>query len=353
MISAGESHEPRGPLPGPPLPRPRGELSAALVEALAGPPATIRLPAIGTPADPIGDEDLQLSLYVLYELHYRGFEGADPGWEWEPSLIAARGGLERVFERALRELTAGGRDVGPEGIGAELFRLAEEDPAPSLSRYLETQGTREQFLEFMVQRSAYQLKEADPHSWAIPRMHGSPKAALIEIQADEYGGGRTDRMHSGLFAKAMRALGLDDSYGAYLDRIPGATLAGVNLITICGLNRRLRGALIGHLAMFEITSAIPNRRYANALRRLGLDSPEALDFYTEHVEADSVHENIAAYDLAQGLARQQPELTADILFGARALLAVEGRFARSLLDAWAGERSSTLEPPDRLAASPA
>jgi hypothetical protein len=151
----------------------------------------------------------------------------------------------------------------------------------------------------------------------------------------------------------MRAVGLDDAYGAHLDRIPGATLAGVNLITLCGLHRRLRGALIGHLAMFEITSAIPNRRYANGLRRLGLDSPEALDFYEEHVEADSVHENIAAYDLAQGLARQQPELTADIVFGARALLAIEGRFAASLLDAWQRGERSTREPQPRLAASPA
>ena len=40
-----------------------------------------------------------------------------------------------------------------------------------------------------------------------------------------------------------------------------------------------------------------------------------------------MHENIAAYDLAGGLARQEPELAADILFGARALLFLENRFA--------------------------
>ncbi len=58
-----------------------------------------------------------------------------------------------------------------------------------------------------MHRSAYQLKEADPHSWAIPRLSGPPKAALVEIQADEYGGGRPDRMHAELFADAMEALG--------------------------------------------------------------------------------------------------------------------------------------------------
>ena len=50
---------------------------------------------------------------------------------------------------------------------------------------------------------------------------GAPKAALVEIQADEYGGGRPERMHARLFADAMDALGLDARYGAYLDRDPG------------------------------------------------------------------------------------------------------------------------------------
>ena len=36
-------------------------------------------------ADPLSDDDAALALYVLYELHYRGFEGVDEGWEWEPS----------------------------------------------------------------------------------------------------------------------------------------------------------------------------------------------------------------------------------------------------------------------------
>jgi hypothetical protein len=48
---------------------------------------------------------------------------------------------------------------------------------------------------------------------------------MVEIQADEYGGGRADRIHAHLFAKAMTGLGLDATYGAYLDHIPGSTLA--------------------------------------------------------------------------------------------------------------------------------
>jgi hypothetical protein len=110
-----------------------------------------------------------------------------------------------------------------------------------------------------------------------------------------------------------------------------------------GLRRSRRGAIVGHLAMFEMTSALPNRRYGNALRRLGFDA-EATDFYDEHVEADAVHENIAAYDLAGGLARQEPELSVDILFGARALLYLEDRLAKRLLGAWEEGRTSLRRP---------
>ena len=139
----------------------------------------------------------------------------------------------------------------------------------------------------------------------------------------------------------MGALGLDDAYGAYLAELPGSTLATVNLMSLFGLHRRWRGAIVGHLAEFEITSPIPNRRYANGLRRLGFGA-DATAFYDEHVEADSVHENIAAHDLASGLARAEPDLTGQILFGAAALLELEARFAAQLLDSWSAGESSLL-----------
>jgi hypothetical protein len=199
-------------------------------------------------------------------------------------------------------------------------------------------GTLEQFREFAVHRSAYQLKEADPHSWAIPRLHGRAKSALIEIQSDEYGGGRPGHGHAELFADAMTALGLDPTYGAELDRLPGTTLATTNLISYFGLHRRWRAALTGHLAVFEMTSVEPMSRYAAALRRLGV--PAAARFYDVHVAADTHHQVVAAADLAGGLVETEPELAGDIVFGARALMAVEQRFAVRLLDAWSAGRSS-------------
>jgi Iron-containing redox enzyme len=325
----------------PPLPEPRGAASALLLDHLAAGPR--ELPAVVVEVeDPLTDDDLHLALYLTYELHYRGLPGVDERWEWEPSLIAARREWEARFEGALLQAVPR-RAVGDAPMDLSLRALIDGDDGPSLSRYLERSGTLEQMLEFVVHRSAYQLKEADPHSWAIPRLSGPPKAALVEVQSDEYGGGRPERIHAELFAATMQELGLDRTYGAYLDLLPGATLATVNLMSLLGLHRRWRGAIVGHLAAFEMTSSLPNRRYGNALRRLGLRE-RATDFFDEHVEADAVHENVAAVDLAGGLARMEPELAGDILWGARALLDVEGRWAQRLLDCWERGRSSLLRP---------
>jgi len=331
------SRPPTAPL----LPEPRGPVSEAILAALRRVPGVCEVPLVDV-SDPLGDDDLHLALYCCYELHYRGFAGVDPAWEWDPHLLAARQALERPFEAALRE-HATPAPVDPYAVETELRAVVDDDAGPPLARTVERRATLDQVREFLVHRSAYQLKEADPHSWAVPRLAGRPKEALIEVQADEYGGGRPGRMHATLFARSMRALGLDDSYGAYLDRIPGTTLATVNLMSLFGLHRRLRGAIVGHLAAFEMTSSEPNGRYARGLRRLGAGD-DATDFFDEHVEADALHEAVAAHDLAAGLARCEPELASDIVFGARALMLLEAAFADAVVGAWGAGRSSLRIP---------
>jgi hypothetical protein len=329
------------------LPVAAGAISALILELLEseaghaeqfGDPAASAARLVETVPSALEDDDLQLALYLCYELHYRSFDGVDSAWEWNPSLLGVRAVLEAAFFAALEQCVPR-EQVEPEEVGDRLFALEAADQGASLSRRLEIALDLDQFREFVVHRSLYQLKEADPHSWAIPRLSGAPKTALLEVQGDEYGGGRAERMHSALFAKTMRALDLDARENAYLELIPAATLASVNLMSGCGLHRARRGMIVGHLAMFEMTSALPNRRYGNALRRLGFNG-EATDFYDEHVEADAVHENIAAYDLAGGLAKSEPALAEDILFGAAAMLFLEDRFASHLLDSWQDGRTS-------------
>src|SRR5579884_1143972 len=198
----------------PPLPAPRGPLSAFLIDRWGGPAR----PLTGAPAvqgdDPLADDDLHLALYLCYELHYRSFAGVDEGWEWEPSLLGFRRRLERPFESALRDLGhPADRLVGPDEAAGAVAGILGSGDGPSLSQWLEERGTEWEFAEFAVHRSAYQLKEADPHTWVIPRLAGRPKAACVEIQSGEYGGGHEADMHASLFAAVLDALGLDSRYG--------------------------------------------------------------------------------------------------------------------------------------------
>jgi len=91
-----------------------------------------------------------------------------------------------------------------------------------------------------------------------------------------------------------------------------------------------------------MTSSIPCRLYADGLRRLGFDH-DVVEYFDEHVEADAVHEQIAARDLAGGLAEDRPDLLPDIMFGAAACLTVDGWAAGHMLDSWTRGESSLRE----------
>ncbi|KOG74060.1 MULTISPECIES: iron-containing redox enzyme family protein [Streptomyces] len=329
------NHHARGPL----LPPPRGPLSAAVTAYLRG-TGPLPDPADAGAADPYGD-DLQLALYLCYELHYRGFAGVPPETEWDPELLRVRAALERRFGAALRADTPV-HDSLDDALAALLVEPAE---GTGVTHFLCAQGELWQLREYAALRSLYHLKEADPHAWVLPRLWGRAKAAMAAVEYDEFGGGRAERVHARLFADLMTDLGLDTAYGRHLDAAPAEMLAVVNLMSLFGLHRDLRGALVGHFAEVEITSSPGSRRLAEAMRRTGA-GPAAEFFYDEHVEADAVHEQVVRHEVIGGLLAEEPELAPDIAFGIDATEYLEDRLARRLLADWRAGRSSLRTPLD-------
>jgi heme oxygenase-like protein len=326
---------------GPALPLPRGPLSSAVVTALTG--GTVRLPVsediAGT--DPYGD-DVQLALYSLYELHYWGFEGVDPRLEWDSHLLDLRSALEDHFTGALRRDARGDdRSVG-EALDDLLVEPVHDD-GTSVSHYLQHRGELWQLREYAALRSLYHLKEADPHAWVIPRLRGRAKAGMVAVEYDEFGAGRAEDIHAVLFADLMTDLGLDNTYGHYLDAAPGEALATVNLMSLFGLHRVWRGALVGHFASVEVTSSPASGRLAQAMRRTGA-GPAAERFYTEHVEADAVHEQVVRREVIGGLLSDEPDLEPDVVFGIDTTGELDRRLATTLLETWRHGRSSLMTP---------
>ncbi len=320
----------------PALPCPRGPISTALLTALR----TAFDPATAIAHGPVGDpwgEDAQLALYTCYELHYQGFTDVDPDWEWHPSLLALRSTLEHAFLTALRQETG-----DPPPLARALAGLLADDTGGTgPSHHLLDHGERWQAREYLAHRSLYHLKEADPQMWVVPRLPHPAKAALVTVQYDEYGAGHTERAHAQLFAEMMADLDLNPGYGHYLDAVPAPAIAMVNLMSLFGLHRSLRGALVGQFATVEITSSPGAARLAAALERLGA-SPAGTLFYREHVLADAVHEQLVRRTVITPLVRDDPSLGPDIAFGIAATTAVEARFGAHLLGCWQQERSSLL-----------
>jgi hypothetical protein len=330
----------------PQLPEPRGPLSMTVRHCLTE-PAPHNQP--GRIAASLGDADpncidLQLALYMCYELHYRGFAGVDPMWEWNPTLLDLRAQLERTFLAGLR------RHVGPiephHRAVAEMDAISIEPADGSgLSYYLRDSGTWEQMREYFVHRSLYHLKEGDPHALAIPRLTGQAKASFVAVEFDEYGAGQRRQMHQQLFADLLMAAGLDSTYLGYLDAAPAESLAVVNLMSLFGLHRWLRGAAVGHFASTEITSPPASRRLVEALQRLHAP-PECVAFYREHVEADAVHEQVVRFDVVGDLVAREPHLERDVVFGIRAHAVVENRLAEVILASWQAGQTSLRRPFD-------
>ncbi|MDX6742341.1 iron-containing redox enzyme family protein [Actinocorallia sp. A-T 12471] len=318
-------------------PLPRGPFSRAVGDALARPPGTVILPDLEV-ADPLGDDE-QLALYTCYELHYRGFAGVDPDWEWDLELLRLRRTLEDAFLTALRDAVEGGDDVE-----AALAPLLTEDPsARGVSAFLRDEGSWDHLREHLVHRSVYHLKEADPHAWVIPRLQGQAKASLVAVEYDEFGAGRASAAHSRLYADLMEDAGLDGSYLRYLNAVPAPALAIVNMMSLFGLRRTLRAAMVGHFAAAEITTAPSARRMEAALEKLGAGE-RALLFYTEHIEADAVHEQVLRHDVIGDLLAREPEAAADVVFGIQATGWLENGLERLLLGSWDAGRSSLREP---------
>ena len=310
-------------------PKPRGRLSMRLHAALLDDPDA--LPS-DLPDD--GPEDRAIALWMLHSLHHRGFDDVDDRADRSPALLALRRELEDELESRLRERWAAVTDRPRSGdVGQDLFDLVEAHEGVSVARFVRSDAGPEQVRELLRMRAVYHLHESDPVAWVVPTLPVRAKAALMELQYDEYGAGNPNRLHHHLFARGLVGAGLEAEYGRYVDEAPLEVLEQDNTVRMFGLQRRLRGAAMGHLAAFEATSSVPSRRMTQGLARLDLGEA-IVDYYREHVEADAVHDQLAARVVCATLVEDEPALREDVLFGAWTCLDLEDRFARTALELW-------------------
>ncbi len=292
--------------------------------------------------DPL-DHDLQLGLYVLNELHYGGWADVSDDFEWNADVTALRFELSNRFEQLLRHALPGVHSDPRD----EAHRLLGVDGL-SVSRHLRDVGTLEQVRESMILRTPYQSKEADPHTFAMPRFDGPTKRVFTEIQSGEYGVGHR-RSHAELFADALEGLGLDSTRNAHIDSCSGASLATSNLVTLGAMQRRLRGMVLGQLSLFEMDSVIPNQAMVDCCDRLGLDAA-VRPFFHIHVMADTEHQQMVEAAFLTEYPLIEPDQVDNMLLAMRAQSLIDHTIAADTVPTWQQHRSALVNrAPERLA----
>lgn len=312
----------------PALPSAVGPVSGALLDHLScRAPRRHFVPVEAPVADtePYG-LDLQLTLYLSYELHHRGFAGIDPRWEWDPGVLQFRARLEEAFETKLRDDVG---DVSSVQVLDEIPRLCTQDSA--LASHLREHVTWAQLREYFVQLSVHHLKTDDAKPWAT---HGLESAEFGESSSDG-----TDHLPRRCFAEVLGAAGLDASYLHYLNDAPAEALALVNAVSMFGLHRNLRGAAIGQVVAGKIALRRTSAALVDALVRLGAAQP-CVQFYRDNVRPGQK----ARCETVGVLLEDEPALEADVVQGIRTFELLEHRFVTHLLTCWADGRTSLRRP---------
>ncbi|MCT1922789.1 hypothetical protein M3C63_13120 [Brevibacterium luteolum] len=149
-----------GPRPPVPAPTPRGPASRALLGLLvaeggaavasgddraaedrdtarSGGDAFARAAdlALSEPRGVLTDDDLQLTLFLLYLLHYGPGEYVRGDWEWDPQLLASRATIEEAVESALCDRVPMPSDLPTDGAStsALLFEMTANAAFPTLT----------------------------------------------------------------------------------------------------------------------------------------------------------------------------------------------------------------------------
>ena len=161
------------------IPQARGVASGAVFDLLTGglTDAVDRAGAAVTDAvnrttDILNDDDLQLALFVLYELHYRGIDGVDEELGVGPGAARRARALERRLRGALRGAVPVPEPPEPtaRAVADALFALTAADDGPSLSRYIAK--ARDRRAGARVPRSSVDL----PAQGGRPAQLGDPAA---------------------------------------------------------------------------------------------------------------------------------------------------------------------------------
>lgn len=347
-LSSSDVHDRRRPHPTR-LPHPRGPVSSTLVALLAGPPtsdpdlaAGVVLGDVWAPHDEdtpwwAAPNDIAVALVHLDELHRRGLIGVDEGWEGHPLLAAARWALAAPIRR--------GTDLLTEPTSASGCAVVRSILAMAGAPYSELPWSRlheaDRLNDAVVITALQRLRERDVAATLLPQLAGRPRAVLARVIAGD-GSGSTGRRET--VGAVLRARGLRDRTGRYLDALPGTALWRLAVPSQLVTRRPTRGATLGWLAASDALAAAGRTVTGEALRAHGIDRASAERWDSRVVG----HEGWPTFEAVERLVDQEPRQAAGVLAGARSAVRATTAVESELDLLWrSGERAlGRHEPSD-------
>lgn len=323
------------------LPQPRGPITESLFKALTRSPGALSVKVADRiiARDALFGDDAPLALFCLYELHNRGFRGVSDDWEWDPDCLELRRRLECAFVRQLRYevfLSYGMTKVSAKDVAMELTALARTSNSQLLS-FIATDATSTHVEELAIHRSMFRGNEIESRVRAASQLCDHVTSSTRSGGVDDFGLDATVAVHAEMFRMALEATGIDGPHGTSLESVPSASLSSLNLVTMFALHRRWRAALVGYVALREMCLGSAGS-YVTGLERLGMRG--VVDYCRAQHDAGELLDSICLDESVSGFVAAQPELSSDVIFGARSFELLEGAFITRLMTAWSDGRSS-------------
>jgi hypothetical protein len=187
------------------------------------------------------------------------------------------------------------------------------------------------------------------HLRAVSRLLDRTTSLTDHARGAELARAARATLHAQMYRAALESTGIDSRYGVHLESVPGATLSSFNFVMMLVLHRRWRAALVGHVALHE-TYLSSLRNYVAGFERLEMRA--AVDYCQAQNHAGELLDFTGLEELVSDFVATEPELSDDVLFGARAFDFLENSFATRLLSAWSEGRSSLRLQPHHETATP-
>jgi hypothetical protein len=254
-----------------------------LVEAITAGDGEL-VPEAATPAD---RRDRFLALHELYRLHASCAQIplASARLQHHPRLAAVKHRLECEWMAELDDdLAASRRRLSDDTLDA-LRKLAAVDRIPWVYRWVAQDGSWPEIVEFLALEGGPDGGFDDLVALCQVGLPGTAKLELARNYWDEMGNGHWDRVHSVLYRRFARAVGIADRP---LDERPTVALERDALAGLLGTNRWLQPEMLGALGLIELQAGPRCQLVVRGFDRCGAPT-DAYPFYAEHARTDPRH----------------------------------------------------------------